>query len=138
MRLTNPRLLVPAALLLATSLAPALPAFADDASASAQPIVITAPYRPYWRVAPASTDPDPALPDEQTQVAGMTIVRGPAVYGDGDLLILDLGNSLRAVHMPVDRMSASDVGFGWTVEAYGPIAPDGSITASEVLIWPGS
>lgn len=121
------------ALLGAALLAPGA-AFADEE----EPIVLTAPYRPYWRVVPPSTDPQ--RPTEL--VAGVTILRGTVIHHEGDLVLLGIGGpeglglDLAVLRVPsADELPVQPIAPGSIIEAIGAANMTPIFDATRVVIY---
>lgn len=120
------------ALLSATLLAPGA-AFAEE-----EPIVLTAPYRPYWRVVPPTTDTE--RPAEL--VAGVAILRGTVVHHEGDLVLLapggpeGLGLDLAVLRVPSsEEMPVQAIAPGSFIEAIGTANSTPIFDATRVVIY---
>ncbi len=115
---------------LVCSLVPGIAAADEEPGGQVEPIVLAAPYTPYWRVVPPTTDPERA-----TLGARWASVRGISQGVDGALLVLDLGTGTVNVELPPGETMAADVPVGALVEATGPTYRDGTVKALQATIW---
>lgn len=131
------RFLVSAALLVTVALPQV--SFASELAA---PIVIEAAPAPRYYIVPPTTDPEPV----RTAVLGASSVRGIVEHGEGDLLLLNLGDELypdyAVVRIPDGnsrlgngRLPASSIPDGAYVEAIGTPSVTGILESLRVSIW---
>lgn len=99
-----------------------------------QTFVLNADHKPYWRIVPPSTDPEPQ--NQPVAVLGVVAIQGIALHGEGDLLLLRSGERLAVVRLPNDKLDASFIEPGWTVVAMGPPTRSGIMDTLQLAITP--
>ncbi len=129
---------LPAVLLIASL---ALPIAADaqeqPSPTSDGPIVLTAPPIPVWRTVPPSTDPYPVGPGA-VAVKGLEVMRGTVLHGEGDLMLMAVGNADAVVRLPGSQLDAAAIEPGSLAEVIGLPTPDGILNGEQVEIWPAT
>ena len=109
-------------------------ALASDAQ-QAEPVVLVAPHKPYWRAVPPTTAPEPH-DYPASLVLGMAAIRGTVLHGEGDLLLLDTGEQWAVVRLPEgNRLPASAVPLGTEVEALGLPSGEGILDSVHATLW---
>lgn len=109
-------------------------ALASDAE-QAEPVILVAPHRPYWRAVPPSTAPE-SDGQSETVVLGQAAVRGTVLHGEGDLLLLDTGERWAVVRLPEgSRLPASAVPLNTLVEAVGLPSGEGILDSTHATLW---